>query len=96
MYRILIRDNQTKEERLSRPFDFGEFDDGQLFWLTEGNYGCDCNRSLEFQRSDGRHESLVHWNQPCGNERFSILKAILSDGSEREVDDLTLEAEFLV
>ena len=30
-----------------------EYADGQLFWWTEGNGGCDCNRSLTLNRAHG-------------------------------------------
>lgn len=93
-YRILIRNNETKEERLSRPFEF-EWDEGQLFYLTEGNYGCDCNREIEFERTGGRPDSEIDWDGPCSSGRFSIVKAVLDDGTSVPVDDL-LDAEFLV
>jgi hypothetical protein len=36
----------------------------QLFWWTEGNAGCDCNRAIFFR----------HLDSPCGNGRFVITK----------------------
>lgn len=37
------------------PYDW---DEGQLYWWTDGNYGCDCNRHLSFLRGLGKNPDL--------------------------------------
>lgn len=42
-----------------------------LFWWTEGNMGCDCNRHLVFERAQGREppdEECV-----CGTTRYHVV-----------------------
>lgn len=47
------------------------------FMWSEGNYACDCNRGLFFERARGKE--VV--DSPCGSGRFVVEKIIrLSDG----------------
>lgn len=84
-YRIAIRDNATgevREHELNVPW--GE---GSVWWLTEGNFGCDCNRRLSFIRALGREPTEDEWdNAGCGDTAFSILHAKLPDGTLVPVD----------
>ena len=41
---------------------------GDIFYFSEGNFSCDCNRSLEFNRAIG--DELEESN--CGETAFSI------------------------
>ena len=81
-YTIRIRNNETQEVRkaaLELPWE-----NHTHFWLTEGNYGCDCNRGLAFERAAGADPE---WgSQPCGDSKFSILDATLPDGTVIKVD----------
>lgn len=79
-YKILLRDNKTKAEQL---VDLGvEWDENSLHWLTEGNFGCDCNRG----------GLMGHPDHPCGNwrnkeRRFTAIEAILEDGKRIPLDE---------
>lgn len=46
------------------------------FW-TEGNYGCDCNRYLLFQRAAEESEDD---EIECGWQKYHVLGFILTDG----------------
>lgn len=83
-YQVLIRNNATGEERLYQyDFDWG---DSSLFLWTEGNYGCDCNRSLFFRRAVGEKVGCTE-SVDCGETAFSIPYAIMPDGTRIQIDD---------
>jgi len=50
-------------------------DDGLNFQWGEGNYSCDCNRSLFFHRAKGIEEPE---DRPCGDSAYSAQ--ITADG----------------
>jgi hypothetical protein len=64
-------------------YDGGWEEYSDYMWLAGGNYSCDCNRYLFFQRSAGGDE-VEH---PCGDTAYSILKFVLPDGTEVAGDD---------
>ena len=40
------------------------------YMWAEGNYGCDCNRQLFFERANG---AIPEWDDfSCGNERYKV------------------------
>ena len=87
---VHIRNNATGETRIYRD-DFSGSDEPFDVWQwTDGNYGCDCNRSLFFMRAGGESPSVTD-HGGCGTTGFSVVKAVLEDGTEIEVDD---EAEL--
>jgi len=82
MYRVLIRDNETAEERWVESLE--SWDDAGKFMWTEGNYGCDCNRHLFFDRAAGREpeaDELI-----CGETRYTAVCAELTDGTQIQLD----------
>lgn len=79
-YDVQMRDNLTGEERLV-PMEM-EWHDSSLFWWTDGNFGCDCNRGIVFAGDDDAADDV-----PCGDTRFTAIKAIFPDDSEQEIDD---------
>lgn len=82
-YEILIRRNSDGETR-RYVFDWASWDEEtDPYWLTDGNYGCDCNRHTAFERAGGNNGFV---QEPCGEGAYSILKAILPDGTEIPVD----------
>lgn len=93
-YKFNVRDNRTGEVRL---YDMNcEWFDHSEFFLTEGNFGCDCNRGQSFARAGGMTEEEIDaltdddgQNDafPCGLERYTIIDAILSDGRVVKIDD---------
>jgi hypothetical protein len=82
-YQVLIRNNATGEERLYT--DEHDWNDvGDYIW-TEGNYGCDCNRSIFFGRAAGLEPEEVDLAE-CGESAFSIPYVILPNGERVEID----------
>lgn len=58
------------------------------FWWSEGNFSCDCNRAMEFDRACGKPEDQVR-DFPCGlNSPRSFLVHITAD------DGTVLYSEF--
>ncbi len=89
-YKVAIRNNATGEVRIG-VYDELEWHDSSVFFWTEGNFGCDCNRELEFTRAGGPGPADdPYWNgleTECGNGRFSALYAEFADGSRVPLDD---------
>ncbi len=70
-YVVGILRNDTNEVRFI-PQQL-EWTDNSLYWWSEGNMGCDCNRHLQFN---------PHADEcPCGHSRYSIVGIWLKDGS---------------
>lgn len=89
-YRVLLRKNDTGEERWRvMDFDWSESDE---FWWTEGNFGCDCNRAMEWARAGGPGPpDDPHWNnidRDCGDIAFTAICAELADGTIIKLDDV--------
>lgn len=61
-YTVFITDTTTGETRERVYTDLGDWDEGSEYWWTDGNFGCDCNRALEYGRAAG-----IDWNDdhPC-------------------------------
>jgi len=73
---VKIRDNSTGE--IVNHADTGSFEDGEFqdFLWSEGNYACDCNRSLFFARAKGVEDDP---DRECGEEQYGIR--IICDGT---------------
>jgi hypothetical protein len=86
-YSVVIRKNETGETR-TRHFTNLDWKEGSHFWWTAGNFGCDCNRHLEFERAGGRPESDGLWDEAeCSDGRYTVLHADLPDGRRILIDD---------
>ncbi len=89
-YTVAIRNNATGEVRTKlQPFEWEDDEDGggQLFVWTEGNFGCDCNRAMEFARASGASEEEAWATEvECGETAFSVPYVILPDGKQVLVD----------
>jgi hypothetical protein len=79
-YRVLIRNNETGEERLYAE-TYPWHDAAQFLW-TEGNYGCDCNRAIFFADAGGEGDIDID----CGDSRFSALYAEFPNGTRIQLD----------
>lgn len=76
MYRVTIVDTTTDE---SSVYDHqGDWNDADEFMWNEGNYACDCNRRLFFERGGGAESNN---DQPCGFGRYRVA-SIVSEGCE--------------
>ena len=79
---VRMRANRSGEVR-SIPYDsdWKEGDEGDsLYFWTEGNFGCDCNRS------DIWYGDLEH-DVDCGDEAFSVIDVRLDDGRIVVIDE---------
>lgn len=84
-YTFVIRHNPTGEVRhYADPFDWDD-EEVMEFAYTDGNYGCDCNRSLFFADANGEERS--HGNVECGGDVYSIPYATREDGVRIWLDD---------
>lgn len=86
-YRVLLRDNQTGEERWWKEDDLLWEEHSDYLW-TEGNYACDCNRQLFFERAGGH---VPDDGYPCGMERYTAVCAELPDGTQVPLDAFPTE-----
>lgn len=66
-YRVTITNVATGETRSA--VEEHPDDETAVFLWTEGNFGCDCNRALDFARWGGEPEPD---DPPCGEERFTV------------------------
>lgn len=92
-YQVLIRRNSDGVERL-RTVEWDWFKNGEhgdLYWWTEGNFGCDCNRKWEFERAYGEP---ISEQGPCGRAAYTVVKAILPNGLEIPIDGASIEGPF--
>lgn len=68
-YAVLLHSYMTGRRYVVFPFA-GPFDHHALFWWTEGNMGCDCNRAILCG------EDLDNDDPPCGESRYSVLAVV--------------------
>lgn len=81
--RILLRDTATGEEawhvETASAEQANDPDDNLGFYWTDGNGGCDCERSRCLHAALGRPDP----NVPCGDSRIIIVEATV-DGTSRQ------------
>lgn len=78
-----IQNPETGEVREYRDDSYDWEDDRSALYFqwTDGNYGCDCNRSRFWMRAGGSTEAEIDAQErPCG-ERWKVLSLTL-DGHE--------------
>lgn len=75
---VKIRENSSGEVRESE-YDYNENEDhdSRFYLWEEGNWACDCNRSIIFHRSSSGLEDIE-----CGNELYSIQ---ITDRETKEI-----------
>lgn len=79
-YKVAIINNRTKEMRFWHSTDDWD-DESDVFYWTEGNMSCDCNRRFKFNGvADFDHSS-------CGESEFSCPFVQFEDGSRVELDE---------
>jgi hypothetical protein len=81
-YQVSITDTATGENKMVT-MDLPWLEHSR-FWWTDGNFGCDCNRSSVFDPSR---------DEPCGSngssQRYVVHYALFDDGSMIAIDDET-------
>jgi hypothetical protein len=75
-YIVTLCNNETGAVRRYRE-DSVWNDTGEFMWF-EGNFACDCNRHMMFQRARGEEPE---WHTPCGHTRYTVLNIELPDGT---------------
>jgi len=77
--RVSIRKNETGEIREYDDYAIWNEDEGwpSLWIWEEGNFSCDCNRYLFFQRVNGEDEN----NDECGDTKYSVNITNPKDGN---------------
>ena len=80
-YQVLLLDNMTGIVRLTKPEVWHEATIYQ--WLV-GNYACDCNRHLFFERAAG---GVPGYEFLCGEKRYTAIFAKLDSGEIIELDE---------
>jgi hypothetical protein len=81
-YLVALENSMTGEVRFYRQ-DF-YWDDFAEFMWTEGNFACDCNRAMMFQRANGEEAT---WDHPCGDVLYTALYAQLPDGTKIPLEE---------
>lgn len=82
---VVITENATNKTRLYVYEDYSEGDDSLISYMwDEGNYACDCNRSLFFSRAAGEEED---GDGLCGSDAYSV-NGIFKDGKLIYTDDM--------
>jgi hypothetical protein len=89
-YQVLIINNETKEERLTK-YNSLEWNIGSEFWWTEGNMSCDCNRMIQFKIAGNEDVTEEDKMGDCSEGKFSVPYAILENGEKIELDSKYLK-----
>lgn len=80
MYKVNITDNKTNETRtVDMDLEWGD----HLWWWTEGNFGCDCNRNDVFNYGK---EHADYEDIDCGKTRYTVDFVELSSGKRISID----------
>jgi len=81
-YKVALRDNETGEIRIHEEpvYDYDEH-----LW-SEGNYSCDCNRFIFFNRAVGIEPRT---RCECGATRYVCIYVEWPDGSRHEIGEDT-------
>ncbi|HEX5016541.1 MAG TPA: hypothetical protein VFX15_03025 [Actinomycetes bacterium] len=73
-YTVHITDATTGETR--EHVEQGRWDETAEFLWEDGNFACDCNRFLWFERAAGKDPNAADYegeDQDCGMERYSVV-----------------------
>lgn len=88
-YMVYIRNNVSGEVRLNRSWMGDEphmqWEDGDDFLWSDGNYGCDCNRAHFFGRAAEGGDFDAECG--CGDFRYSVRITDLAGALLYEDDD---------
>ena len=94
-YKVAIRKNETGEVHMYHIDTEWEHGDGytDFFWWADGNFSCDCNREMSFERAAFTPEELAargflnDYDAECSGGRFTVLYAELEDGTRVPIED---------
>jgi hypothetical protein len=77
IYTVTLRDTDTGE---IRQFDYRDGPTRLFFW-TEGNFSCDCNRGEVFYRAEIDRGERAPLSFGCGEGRFELIRLQGGDGT---------------
>lgn len=83
-YRYQIREVATGRTAIV-DFDAGETVTTESYWWLEGNFGCDCNRRLEFIREAEKREPEDE-ETPCGEGAY-VFDWVEIEGGVRFIEN---------
>lgn len=73
-YDVRITDAATGETRIAREFDdWDEVNFAPHYLWSDGNYGCDCNRYLFFERAGGKDPDVGGFDCNNGPNRYTVV-----------------------
>ena len=76
MFTVYIRNNETREVAEITFTAKWLYREHYYLW-SQGNYSCDCNRQLLFERAKGNEPD---WDMAmCGESKYTVLKIIAED-----------------
>lgn len=79
--KITIRKISTGETK-TVPVDLAWYEHSLFFW-TEGNFSCDCNRHLVWIGLGNYPDE----ESKCGHTEYTVIKATFPDGTEQLIDE---------
>jgi len=88
-YRVRMVEVATGRDAEWDGYPWSGNSEGLQFYWTEGNFGCDCNRRMDFVRQvEGREPEDEPDECPCGHGGYRVPYLTLEDGTRLEIDGL--------
>lgn len=84
---IIRRVSDGLERRSPETFPWDTEGENSWFWWSEGNYGCDCNRFLAFERSGGENPDMDDERIQCGHGAYQVVRFEFPDGTSIDGPD---------
>jgi len=85
-YKVAIKNNETQEIRIVL-MDV-EWMDSSYYWWNEGNYSCDCNRHLEFERVKDPNYDISNEELKCSEGKYAVLYFEFEDGQKMKFEEV--------
>jgi hypothetical protein len=76
-----VADGETRRRQVNFEWDTEAESEGDWFNWAEGNYSCDCNRYLEFERAGGERPRVGSTASLCGDSAYQVIRFEFPDGS---------------
>lgn len=86
--KVHIRENATGEIRVT----VDEYWSGNFQW-QDGNYSCDCNRCLFFERAGGGNPPNCEFE--CSDGKYTVVKVEFEDGTEHPTPEIFNEPIYV-
>ena len=86
-YDVHITDTTTGETRVAKEFGDWDEDKGSYYLWSDGNFGCDCNRYLFFERAGGKEPEVGDMDCNSVPNRFRVVIKASVNAHELYRDD---------